>query len=232
MDIHNIQLLSPIEKIAHAVEYHQQSGKIRKSNYIHLLWYHLAVPIYVPQQGAKGSICWRKFHLYILPTTNAERQFYKCCKRKYHKKNQFLSLSKYKSMHIRLLCDLRRDPWKSIRQWAISSTCWQKVVGMLLLESTTRIFSTSLSFYAQLSLLGKLNNFIFLFVAIIVWYYYLRDILCIIWLYYYPVLWPYRDHVRKTSGSFKNLVWNWKSKAFFHLIDSLETSCLSVFNLI
>ena len=126
------------------------------------MWYHLTVHIYVSQQGAKGSICWRKFHLYILPPTNAERQFYKCCKRKYHKKNQFLSFSKYKSMHIRLLCDLRRDSWKSIRQWAISSTCWQKVVGMLLLKSTTRIFSTSLSFYAQLSLLGKLNNFIFL----------------------------------------------------------------------
>ena len=50
---------------------HQQSGKSRKPYYIHLLWYHLTFHIQVSQQGAKGSICCRRFHLYTLPSTNA-----------------------------------------------------------------------------------------------------------------------------------------------------------------
>ena len=46
----------------------------------------------------------------------------------------------------------------SIRQWAISSTCWQKLVGISLLKSTTHIFSTSQSFCCTIEITGKIKQ--------------------------------------------------------------------------
>ena len=80
---------------------------------------------------------------------------YKCCKRQYHK-NQFLRFSKDKSIH-QLFWHLCRDHSKSIRQWGISSTCWHKLKGILLIESTTHILPTSHS-CRTIEITGKIKQ--------------------------------------------------------------------------